>query len=133
MTGWDRPNLNACLSDELLELKQFNDLLDSNQKQMTTKKAGVVAERLYDSIRAIESRVMKRSDQSEPLEDTTSLINRQLLFENDLNVTINLLHKSYQYQNQQKSFNLTMTTDNEYNSNQLRTTSKLMRLYNSNG
>ena len=133
MTGWDRPNLNACLSDELLELKQFNDLLDSNQKQMTTKKAGVVAERLYDSIRAIESRVMKRSDQSEPLDDTTSLINRQLLFENDLNVTINLLHKSYLYQNQQKSFNLTMTTDNEYNSNQLRTTSKLMRLYNSNG
>ena len=131
MTGWERPNLNGCLSDELLELKKFNDLLDANEKQMTTKKAAIVAERLYDSIRAIETRVTKQTEQIK--DNPAEVINHPLLFENDLNVTIALLDKSYQYQNKQKSFNLTMTIDNEYNANQLRTTSKLMRLYNSNG
>ena len=71
---------------------------------MTTKKAAIVAERLFDSIKAIETRVTKQTEQIK--DNPAEVINHPLLFENDLNVTIALLDKSYQYQNKQKSFNI---------------------------
>ena len=128
-TGWSRPDLKSCLSNELIELNRYDQMLIAGDKKLTSKKSGVVAQLLHDSMQSIESRMTKRYGNDEISESSSN----SHLFESDLNVTFDLLDKSFKHQIKQNSFNLTMTIDNQFNKNQLLTTSKLIRLYSNNG
>ena len=103
--GWSRPNLDHCLSNAFRELHRFNEALYQNDRKLSTSKAVDLAEHLYLTLNESEG-----------------------LYGADINVTYGLILKNLKFQNMQDGYSLSMTSDEQFSTNLLKSSGKMIEM-----